>query len=110
MTDPGHSGSPATEALAAWAAGDELSDLEALMWRAEDDARLRSDIVTLYLLDRAPDWERLRAIHAAHVRAVREPGLCGLLPASSSPPRLRRPPATSRPFAKAISSRTASAR
>jgi WS/DGAT/MGAT family acyltransferase len=62
--------SPDAAALAAWSAGDELSDLEALMWRAESDTRLRSDIVVLYLLDRAPDWGRLRTVHARHILAV----------------------------------------
>jgi WS/DGAT/MGAT family acyltransferase len=62
--------SPDPARLAAWSAGHELSDAEALMWRAEADARLRSDVVLLCLLDRAPDAARLAAAHAAHVRAV----------------------------------------
>src|SRR5947209_6887806 len=40
------------------------------MWRAEVDARLRSDTVVLHLLDRTPDWERLRALLAAQIHAV----------------------------------------
>jgi WS/DGAT/MGAT family acyltransferase len=62
--------SPDTDRLAAWPAGHELSDTEALMWRAEADPRLRSDVVLLCLLDRSPEADRLAAALAAHVRAV----------------------------------------
>jgi WS/DGAT/MGAT family acyltransferase len=62
--------SPDAAALAAWSAGHELSDTEALMWRAEAEARLRSDVLLLNILDRAPDWDRLVAVHATHVGAV----------------------------------------
>jgi diacylglycerol O-acyltransferase len=40
-----------------------MTDVEALMWRAEVDPRLRSDGVVLDLLDHAPDWDRLVAGH-----------------------------------------------
>jgi WS/DGAT/MGAT family acyltransferase len=40
-----------------------MSDIEALMWRAEVDPRLRSDGVVLDLLDGAPDWDRLVEAH-----------------------------------------------
>jgi diacylglycerol O-acyltransferase len=40
-----------------------MTDVEALMWRAEVDPRLRSDGVILDLLDSAPEWDRLVAAH-----------------------------------------------
>ena len=46
-----------------WGTAAEMTDVEATMWRAEADARLRSDGVVLDLLDRAPNWERLVAAH-----------------------------------------------
>ncbi|MGZ4689763.1 MAG: wax ester/triacylglycerol synthase domain-containing protein [Acidimicrobiia bacterium] len=36
-----------------------MSDSDALMWNIEKDPLLRSTIVTVLLLDQAPDWERL---------------------------------------------------
>jgi diacylglycerol O-acyltransferase / wax synthase len=36
-----------------------MSDSDALMWNIEKDPLLRSTIVTVLLLDRAPDWTRL---------------------------------------------------
>jgi WS/DGAT/MGAT family acyltransferase len=36
-----------------------MSDSDALMWNIEKDPLLRSTIVTVLLLDRAPDWDRL---------------------------------------------------
>jgi diacylglycerol O-acyltransferase / wax synthase len=38
-----------------------MSDEDALMWHIEKDPVLRSTIVAVALLDRSPDWERLRA-------------------------------------------------
>jgi diacylglycerol O-acyltransferase / wax synthase len=35
-----------------------MSDSDALMWNIEKDPLLRSTIVTVLILDRAPDWER----------------------------------------------------
>ncbi|MGZ6736055.1 MAG: wax ester/triacylglycerol synthase domain-containing protein [Nocardioides sp.] len=40
-----------------------MTDVEALMWRAEVDPRLRSDGVVMDLLDSVPDWDRLVAGH-----------------------------------------------
>jgi diacylglycerol O-acyltransferase / wax synthase len=37
-----------------------MSDSDALMWNVEKDPLLRSTIVTVLLLDRAPDWDALR--------------------------------------------------
>ena len=36
-----------------------MSDSDALMWNIEKDPLLRSTIVTVLLLDQAPDWDRL---------------------------------------------------
>jgi WS/DGAT/MGAT family acyltransferase len=47
-----------------------MTDFEALMWRAEADARLRSDGVMLAVLDRTPDWDRLQASHVWAAEAV----------------------------------------
>ncbi|MGH9024529.1 MAG: wax ester/triacylglycerol synthase domain-containing protein, partial [Acidimicrobiia bacterium] len=38
-----------------------MSDSDALLWNVERDPLLRSTIVTVALLDRSPDWDRLRA-------------------------------------------------
>jgi WS/DGAT/MGAT family acyltransferase len=38
-----------------------MNGLEALMWRAESDPRMRSTICSVALLDRAPEWERFVA-------------------------------------------------
>jgi WS/DGAT/MGAT family acyltransferase len=46
-----------------WSPEREMSPFEALMWRLEADPRLRSPMTLVDLLDRAPDWERLRAAH-----------------------------------------------
>lgn len=46
-----------------WGATPRMSDVEALMWRAEVDPRLRSDGVVLDLLDATPEWDRLVAAH-----------------------------------------------
>ncbi len=37
-----------------------MSDADALMWNIEKDPILRSTIVAVGILDRAPDWDRLR--------------------------------------------------
>ena len=39
---------------------DHMSDEDALMWNIEKDPILRSTIVAVATLDRAPDWDRLR--------------------------------------------------
>src|SRR6476646_10732312 len=36
-----------------------MSDSDALMWNIEKDPLLRSTIVTVLILDQAPDWDRL---------------------------------------------------
>jgi WS/DGAT/MGAT family acyltransferase len=46
-----------------WGREREMSDFEALMWRVESDPRLRSTVLGLYLLDQAPEWERMVAAH-----------------------------------------------
>jgi diacylglycerol O-acyltransferase len=46
-----------------WSPDREMSAFEALMWRMETDARLRSTMTVVDVLDRAPDWERLVAAH-----------------------------------------------
>ncbi|HEY3019506.1 MAG TPA: wax ester/triacylglycerol synthase family O-acyltransferase [Solirubrobacteraceae bacterium] len=46
-----------------WGTNREMNGLEALMWRAEADPRLRSTICGVQELDATPDWERLVAAH-----------------------------------------------
>ena len=46
-----------------WGRERHMSEFEALMWRVESDARLRSTVMGVYLLDQVPDWLRLRAAH-----------------------------------------------
>jgi diacylglycerol O-acyltransferase / wax synthase len=46
-----------------WGTAREMSEFEALMWRAESDPRLRSTMLGVYVLDREPDWDRLYAAH-----------------------------------------------
>ena len=55
---------------AAWGASADMKALEALMWRAEADPRLRSTMVAVELLDCAPDWERFLAAHDWGSRVV----------------------------------------
>ena len=40
---------------------DRMSDSDALMWNIEADPALRSTIVSCWVLDRSPDWERFEA-------------------------------------------------
>jgi diacylglycerol O-acyltransferase / wax synthase len=61
-------GVPATNeeawALAgSWGGSRYMTPFEALMWRVEADPRLRSTMTAVYLLDGAPDWDRLVAAH-----------------------------------------------
>ncbi len=44
-----------------WARTREMNGIEALMWRAESDPRMRSTICSLAILDRMPDWDRFLA-------------------------------------------------
>ncbi|HVP02253.1 MAG TPA: wax ester/triacylglycerol synthase family O-acyltransferase [Solirubrobacteraceae bacterium] len=46
-----------------WGTARYMTPFEALMWRIEEDPRLRSTMTVVYLLDRAPDWDRLAAAH-----------------------------------------------
>ena len=48
---------------ATWRSGDRMNDLETLMWRSERHPQQSSTITTLMILDRAPDWQRLRDAH-----------------------------------------------
>jgi diacylglycerol O-acyltransferase / wax synthase len=47
----------------AWGAERELNAVEALMWRAEADPRMRNAVTSLEILDCEPDWDRLWAAH-----------------------------------------------
>jgi WS/DGAT/MGAT family acyltransferase len=47
-----------------------MNALEALMWRAEADPRLRSTIVAVELLDRLPDWDRFVAANDWATRLI----------------------------------------
>jgi diacylglycerol O-acyltransferase len=53
-----------------WGREREMNALEALMWRAEADPRLRSTICCLEELDATPEWERLYAAHEWSTRLV----------------------------------------
>src|ERR1700712_1914625 len=48
----------------------EMNPLEAMMWRAEVDPRLRSVVMIVDVLDAAPDWDRLVAAHEWATRFV----------------------------------------
>ncbi|MDT7742947.1 MAG: diacylglycerol O-acyltransferase / wax synthase [Actinomycetota bacterium] len=48
----------------------EMNPLEAMMWRAEVDPRLRSNVVIVDVLDAEPDWDRLVAAHEWASRLV----------------------------------------
>jgi len=52
-----------------WGAQTEMNHLEATIWRAEIDPRLRSGGVVLEVLDQVPDWDRVVRAHewATHV-------------------------------------------
>ena len=53
-----------------WGRTKEMSPFEALMWRTERDPRLRSTVTAVYLLDRAPEWERLVEAHEWATRLI----------------------------------------
>ena len=59
---------PATSKVAV--ADRQMSDAEALMWRVEKDPFLASTFGTVTILDRAPDFDRLRARMEAAVHGV----------------------------------------
>jgi diacylglycerol O-acyltransferase len=51
---------------------DRMSNEDALMWNIEKDPILRSTIVAVALLDRAPEWDRLfRRLHGASIAIPR---------------------------------------
>jgi WS/DGAT/MGAT family acyltransferase len=53
-----------------WGSQPEMSDVEAIFWRAEVNPRLRSGGVVLDVLDSTPDWSRLIAAHEWATRLV----------------------------------------
>jgi diacylglycerol O-acyltransferase len=53
-----------------WGSEREMSAIEALMWRAEADPRLRSTICALEELDVVPEWDRFLAAHEWATRFV----------------------------------------
>jgi len=53
-----------------WGREREMNALEALMWRAEEDPRLRSTVCGLEELDTTPDWDRFLAAHDWGTRLV----------------------------------------
>lgn len=63
-TDP-ETGMPLT-----WGTSTEMNPVEALMWRAEADPRLRSTIVSVEELDCVPNWERFLTAHEWASRMV----------------------------------------
>jgi diacylglycerol O-acyltransferase len=54
----------------AWGREREMSPFETLMWRTEADPRLRNTMTAVYLLDRAPEWERLVEAHEWATRLI----------------------------------------
>jgi WS/DGAT/MGAT family acyltransferase len=46
-----------------WGLEREMNALEAVMWRAEADPTLRSTIMALEILEKAPDWDRYYLAH-----------------------------------------------
>jgi len=53
-----------------WGRSRVMNPLEAFMWRAEVDPRLRSTILALEVLDCAPDWQRFLDAHDWATRMV----------------------------------------
>jgi len=62
---PEHSGQPLD-----WASERTMNPLDTLMWRGDDDRRLRGTVCALELLDLVPDWDRLTAAHEWGSRMV----------------------------------------
>ncbi|MCC6851480.1 MAG: DUF1298 domain-containing protein [Comamonadaceae bacterium] len=60
----------ASAALRSWGGSADLAAPETLLWRSEVDPRLRATMVTVLVLDRAPDWGRFRRDHQWLVQAV----------------------------------------
>jgi WS/DGAT/MGAT family acyltransferase len=53
-----------------WGSARTMNPVETMMWRGEGDPRLRSTTCVVEVLDRAPEWERLRAAHEWATRVV----------------------------------------
>ncbi|MDQ6835354.1 MAG: WS/DGAT domain-containing protein [Actinomycetota bacterium] len=53
-----------------WGTTEEMNPLEAMMWRAEGDPRMRVTLAGVNILDRSPDWDRLRDAHDWATRMV----------------------------------------
>jgi diacylglycerol O-acyltransferase len=53
-----------------WGREREMNAVEALMWRAEEDPRLRSTVCGLEELDTVPEWDRFVAAHEWATRLV----------------------------------------
>jgi len=56
--------------LSSWGRDPHLSELDALMWRTDRHPENAWSGAVLQILDRAPDWERLRAAHEWFVEIV----------------------------------------
>jgi len=67
----------------AWGGDADMSDFEAVMWRAEVEPRTRSTGLLLEVLDCEPDWDRLVAAHervTVRIPRLRERVIEPLLP------------------------------
>jgi diacylglycerol O-acyltransferase / wax synthase len=53
-----------------WGGSGHMSAFETVLWRAEADRSMRSPVLALEELDRAPDWDRFVATHERLVREV----------------------------------------
>lgn len=72
----------------AWGQEPAMNALETIMWRAEADPTLRSTMLALEVLDRAPDWDALVAVHRrALVRVPRLRKRVAEAPLQLGPPR-----------------------
>lgn len=61
---------PELDQPVSWGESRDMNPLEALMWRAEADPRLRSTIVAVEMLDECPDWDRFLAAHDWATRLI----------------------------------------
>ena len=78
---------PAEDAAAGWGAHRHMNPLEAMMWRAEADPRLRSTILAIEILDQTPEWDRFLAAHDWASRMVpRFRRRCSSRCSASAPP------------------------
>lgn len=53
-----------------WGGPRDLTPFETLMWRADGDPMMRSTMMAVEVLDRAPDWGRLVGAHEWAIRMV----------------------------------------